>query len=318
MKLGIDIGGTTTTVAVVDDGYRIVSKNCMATQGERDSAAVVKDIADLAFKTVKDANLSMDDVSSVGIGSPGIVDKSTKSVLYSNNIKWKNVNLCDDISKHIANKRMYIDNDANCAILGEWVAGAARGYSSAVMVTIGTGIGGGIILNGKIHNGFNSAANVIGHMSIVSGGRMCTCGRRGCWEAYASATALIRTADQVARVNPRSELSYVKARDGELNGKNIFETARNGDREATDIVNGFMFFIAEGITNIINILQPEIVVLGGGVSNEGEYLLDNITRQVRSDVFCKDIELPKIKIAKLKNDAGIIGAASLGVFDKSP
>ena len=310
MRIGVDLGGTNIAGGLVDDSCRIIAAKSVPTGKDRPASEIIKDIADLVISIVETANISFEAVASIGVGSPGILDRTSGRVIYSNNIRWDDVNLRYGISQYIK-KSVFIDNDANCAALGEFAAGAAKGFSSAVIVTFGTGVGGGIILDKKLYHGFNSAANHIGHMVIVSGGDECTCGRRGCWEAYASVTALIRMAVKAAKTFPKSELAILMNQSGNLDGERIFMAAKGGDQAAIDVLNRYNYYIADGITNIANILQPEVIVLGGGLSNEGDYLLNPITERVRKDVFCKQVPLPLIKISNLRNDAGIIGAALL-------
>ena len=201
----------------------------------------------------------------------------------------------------------YVDNDANCAALGEFLAGAAKGTRSAVMMTLGTGVGGGIVLDGHIYDGVNHAGAEIGHTVIQSGGVLCTCGRRGCLEAYASATALIRMAKEKAEKEPNSLLAQAD----KLDGLTIFTLADQGDRAAQEVIDTYLFYVAEGITNVVNIFQPDVVVIGGGICGQGERILAPLRRQVAADVFCKQVSVPDIVIATLGNDAGLIGAAFL-------
>ena len=310
MKIGIDLGGTNIAGGLVDKDFNIIISKSVKTGKERPALEIIADIAGLISDIVETAGISFDQVDSIGIGSPGIVDRTLGKVIYSNNIRWDDVSLRDGVNQYIK-KSIFVDNDANCAALGEFVAGAAKGYNSAVVITFGTGIGGGIIIDKKLHHGFNSAANHIGHMVVVSKGDECTCGRRGCWESYASVTALIRMAEIAAKAYPQSELAALMKEPGYLDGKNIFQAAKDGDRAAIDVVDQYFYYIAEGITDITNILQPEVIVLGGGLSNEGDYLLKPVIAQVKKDVFCKEVPIPDIKISDLRNNAGIIGAALL-------
>lgn len=310
MRIGIDLGGTNIAAAVVDGAYRIVEKDSVKTGKDRPYQEIIRDMAELALQLVQRAGCTPEQIEAIGIGSPGVLDRNTGYVLYSNNIPWENVNLCGEFRRYF-DRPLYIDNDASCAALGEHIAGAARGYDSALCITLGTGIGGGLILNGKIYSGFNSAAGSMGHTTLISGGEQCTCGRRGCWEAYGSVTGLIRMANEQANRMPQGLLAKKRAEDTELTGKNIFEAARAGDEGAQDLVNRYLFYVAEGITNFINALQPEVITIGGGISREGDFILEPILRYIKRDVFCKNVKLPELKIATLGNDAGIIGAAFL-------
>lgn len=310
MRIGIDLGGTNIAAAVVDDNYKIIAHKSVPTLSKRGSAAVIDDMSALALELIQTAGLTLEDIETVGVGSPGTLDKDTGFVLYSNNIKWEHVDLRGGIQKRI-DKPVFVDNDANCAAIGEFLAGASRGFSSSVLITLGTGIGGGIIIDKKILSGFNSAANSVGHTTLISGGELCTCGRLGCWESYASVTGLIRMANDVANEHAGSALALARERDGVLNGKNIFAAAKTGDAPAKELIDRYTFYVAEGITNLVNILEPEAVILGGGLSSEGDYLLNPIKEYLKRDVFCKYVALPQLKIAQLGNDAGIVGAAFL-------
>ena len=190
-RVGIDLGGTNIAAGLVDENMNILCQMSVPTLSERPYQEIVRDMAVLVRGLVNMGNISMDEVESVGIGSPGTPEKETGNILYSNNLGWYDVPLLPELAKYIP-VPLKVDNDANCAALGEFLAGAAKGCKSAVMITLGTGVGGGIVLDGQIYDGVNHAGAEIGHTVIVSGGELCTCGRRGCWEAYASATALIR------------------------------------------------------------------------------------------------------------------------------
>jgi len=310
MRIGVDIGGTKVSCALVGEDQTILSKVSFDTRGGRPYTEVLRDIADSIYSVLDLAGIQLDEVKAIGLGCPGILDQQKGEVIYSNNIAWEHVPLVKTLQSYVP-KEVYIDNDANCAALGEYLCGASQGTSSSVTVTLGTGVGGGIILGGQIHSGFNSAANAIGHMVIVSGGVPCTCGRRGCWESYASITALIRMAEEMAAQFPDSLLAEVKRRSGQFNGKNIFDTARLNDSAALKLLDQYFYYVSEGIIDIINIFQPEMIVIGGGISSEGDYLLQPILAYVKKGVYCKQVPLPQITIAKLNNDAGLIGAAYL-------
>nr|WP_232729978.1 ROK family protein [Paenibacillus phocaensis] len=310
MRIGVDIGGTKVSCALVGEDKTILSKVSFDTKGGRPYTEVLRDVANSIYSVLDEAGCRLDEVEAVGLGCPGILNQEKGEVIYSNNIAWENVPLVKTLQKDVP-KEIYVDNDANCAALGEYLCGASQGTNSSVTVTLGTGVGGGIILGGRIHSGFNSAANAIGHMVIVSGGEPCTCGRKGCWESYASITALVRMAEEMAEQFPNSLLAEVKRRSGQFNGKNIFDAARQSDAAALKLLDRYYYFVSEGIIDIINVLQPEMIVIGGGISGEGDDLLQPIMANVKKGVYCKQVPLPQMAIAKLNNDAGIIGAAYL-------
>lgn len=309
MRIGIDLGGTNIAGGVLNDSGELLCAKSIPTDAQRPYSEVIHDMGLLAVELAQMAGTSIDSVESVGVGSPGTPHKETGNILYSNNLGWENVPLVQELGRYIP-VPIRLDNDANCAALGEYAAGAAKGCRSAVMVTFGTGVGGGIVLDGKIHSGFNSAGGEIGHMVVVSGGVRCTCGRKGCWESYASATALIRMGNDAADRNPRSLLASMRQRD-RLNGRLIFDAAQKGDAAANQVIKGYIWYMAEGITNLVNIFQPEAIVLGGGICAQGDYIVNPIREYVAQGVFCKQVALPRMVTATLGNDAGIIGAALL-------
>lgn len=305
-RVGIDLGGTNIAAGLVDENMNILCQMSLPTLSERPYQEIVRDMAVLVRGLVNMGNISMEEVESVGIGSPGTPEKETGNILFSNNLGWYDVPLLEELGKYIP-VPLKVDNDANCAALGEFLAGAAKGCKSAVMITLGTGVGGGIVLDGQIYDGVNHAGAEIGHTVIVSGGELCTCGRRGCWEAYASATALIRMGKQAAEANPDSLLSRCE----KLDGLAIFQSADQGDEAAKQVIDQYLFYVAEGLTNVVNVFQPEAVVIGGGICGQGERILKPIREQVARDVFCKQVSVPQIVTATLGNAAGIIGAAFL-------
>ena len=312
-NIGIDLGGTNIAIGIVNEDYSILKKGSVPTDSHRPWQDIVKDMASLIEKLMKETGTTMDEIKEIGIGSPGTPDIEKGVVLYSNNLGWDMVPLREELNKYI-DKPVYLDNDANCAALGEFLAGAASGLDSAVILTFGTGIGGGVILNDRIWSGFNYAGGELGHVVIKTGGQPCTCGRNGCWDAYASMTGVIRQGNEAADAHPESELAKLRASGTKLNGRNIFEVAKAGDDVAQQVVDQFIFYIAEGVVNVINIFQPEAVVIGGAIANEGDYVLEPLRKYAKRDVFCKQVKLPQIIRAKLGNDAGIIGAAFVGDY----
>lgn len=310
--IGIDLGGTSIKAGVVTPECAILAKSQRPTGACRNYSEIIRDMAETAIEAVQKAGIGMAEIKSIGIGSPGTVDKSKGMISYANNINMRNVAVCKEMRKYIK-KPVFIENDANCAALGESEAGAAKGVKDSVVITLGTGIGSGVIIGGEIYSGFNGAGAELGHMVIVSGGVECTCGRKGCWESYASGTALIRETIKAAINNPESLINKLTSQNmSHINAKTAFDAAKMGDKTAKKIVDDFIMYLGEGITNIINAFQPEIVVLGGGISNEGEYLLSPLREFIDEHRYTKK-ETPSaiIKKSELGNDAGIIGAALL-------
>ncbi len=310
--IGIDIGGTNLSTGVVDDECNIIGRSKIKTENGRPYEEVIADIIEGVELAVADAKISMDDVRWIGAGCPGTCNTETGEVEYSNNLRWNHAPLLADLEKAFG-KKTYIDNDANAAAFGEYLAGAAKGAKNAVVITLGTGVGAGIILNGRIFSGTNFAGGEIGHTVIVLDGYPCTCGRRGCFEVYASATGLARMTKEALETHPDSKIAQLVEADGRISARTAFNAAKMHDVVGQEVVARYIRALACGITNTINIFQPDILCIGGGVCNEGARLLDPLKELVARDIYSKNsAKNTEICICKLGNDAGIIGAAMLG------
>ena len=310
--IGVDLGGTGIKAGVVDESGKILAKVSCPTGVERGYGPVICDMAALCKKAVEEAHLTMDDVHSIGIGIPGICDPKTNRVPFCTNLGWHDVPLIEEMHKYI-DKPVHVDNDATVAGLAESVAGVSAGVKNSVFVTLGTGVGGGIILNGKPFIGDHGVASEIGHMIVVAGGELCTCGNRGCWERYASATAIIREGRKFAEAHPDCRIA--KAVDGDLSrieARTVIDLAKAGDPDSLKLFNEYVDMLCAGLVNLINLYDPEVIVLGGGVSHAGEFLLNAVRERMPALVFYKGMPYAHIELAKLGNDAGIIGAAMLG------
>jgi len=274
---------------------------------------IAEDMAKVSLSVVEKAGLTIDQIEWIGVGSPGTVNSETGIIEYSNNLEFENAPMVKYIQE-IIDKPIHIENDANAAAYGEFVAGAAKGANSAVAITLGTGVGGGIIIDGKIYSGFNFAGAEIGHSVIDINGPLCTCGRKGCFEVFSSATGLIRMTKEAMELNKDSIMwEMSKADEGRVTARLAFDAMRAGDKTAENVVDKFIKYLACGITNVINIFQPEVVCIGGGVCNEGDALLLPVKELVAKEVYTRNSKNnSQILIAKLGNDAGIIGAAFLG------
>jgi len=309
-KLGIDLGGTNIVASVVDDDYKILSSAKRKTDCPRPAEAIVDDMAAVALEAIESAGIKKEDIEAAGVGSPGSIDPVNGVVIYANNLGFKDVPMAQML-KERTGLDFYLENDANAAAYGEFVAGAGKGTKNFVMITLGTGVGGGVIIDGKIYSGSNYAGAELGHTVVAIDGEMCTCGRQGCWEAYASATALIRQTKQ-AMIRYADSLMWQLC-DNDINkvsGITAFDAMRKGDAAGKLVVDKYIQYIAVGIANNINIFQPEIICIGGGISKEGDNLVLPILEYVNGDNYARF--LPKktvIKTAELGNDAGIIGAA---------
>ncbi len=314
--IGIDLGGTNIAAGIVNENGNIIYKRSVKTDVKGGAEKIVKDMAGLCTALVKDAGFDFSDIEFCGIASPGIADNKSGRVEYANNLPFYRFPIADLLKSYIPVKRVGIDNDANAAAKGEAVVGAAKGYDNSVMITLGTGVGGVIIIDRKVYSGFNFAGAELGHMVIERGGRQCTCGRKGCWEAYSSATGLIETTKEFMEKDKKSIMWEICGDDiGKVNGRTAFDGMRKNDKTASDAVGEYIGYLACGITNIVNIFEPEILSIGGGISNEGDTLLNPLKKLVEMEQYPAktDIVKTKLVIARLRNDAGIIGAAMLGV-----
>lgn len=309
--LGVDLGGTNIKVGITDETGTILHKQSIKTMGARPYEAIVKDMADLCRLVAKTANIPFEQVESVGIGVPGTVDQKSGTVIYANNLNTTGAPV-GRLMQEMLGKPVYLGNDANCAALGEFVDGSGKEYHSIVMITLGTGVGGGIILNGKIWDGMEGSGSEIGHMVIQANGEPCTCGRKGCWEAYSSATALTRDTKRAMEQHPESLMHSLVNDQTKVSAKTAFDAAKHGDATGKELVDRYLFYLSEGIANIINILAPDAVILGGGVCNEGDNLLLPLQKLVYPKCYGgMDLPHSELKIAALGNDAGIVGAAML-------
>ena len=316
--IGIDLGGTNIAVGLCDGELQIKDKLSVPTLKERAPEKIVRDMASLAGRIIERNGLTKEDIKYVGIATPGSVDKEAGRVIYANNLPFKNYPLKETFNSFLPVNRIILANDADAAALGESLVGAARAAKSAIMITLGTGIGGAIIIDGKVWNGgIHRAGTEIGHHVIAMGGRPCTCGRRGCFETYASATALIEMTreklNEIEASGAKSILANIAKKEGKVSARTAFDAMRAGCEHGTSLVENYITYLAEGITNIINTFAPEMIIIGGGISKEGEYLTQPLREKVEKSCYfrCGDA-IPQIVIAALGNDAGIIGAAALG------
>lgn len=314
VTIGIDLGGTNIAVGVVDDDCKIIGRAVTKTRAERPAAEIVADMAATARQAVENAGLTMDDVEAVGVAAPGSVNPETGVIEYANNIGFLNTPVGSELTR-LLGKPVTLGNDANLAAYGELIAGAGKEASSMIAVTLGTGVGGGIIIDRKVYTGFNFAGAELGHFVIVENGEQCTCGLNGCLEAYASASALIRQTKEAMRQNPDSKMWELCGGNlEEADGRTAFDAMRAGDEVGARVVDTYIGHIATGVISIINIFQPEIVCIGGGICNEGETLMAPLREKVFGSVYNRSADpsrQTKLVRASLGNDAGIIGAARI-------
>lgn len=311
-RIGIDLGGTNIKAGIVNEKNEILLERQIPTHAERPAEEVIRDMASLVKELLQDQGIDKGQTAGVGVGSPGTVDAKTGVVVYSNNFGWENVRLGEQLCRELG-LSVRISNDANCAALGEVKAGAARAYANCVLITLGTGVGSGIVIDGHIFEGAHAGGAELGHTLLVADGELCTCGRRGCLEAYASATALIRDTRRAAKENPDSLLwSQCEGDLKNVNGETAFDAAKAGDACARAVVERYIRYLGDGIVNAVNLFRPDIVLLGGGICRQGEVLTKPLAAYVRQGCFGGEKGfLPRIGIAKLGNSAGILGAAAL-------
>lgn len=312
-RVGIDLGGTNIVFGIVTDEGEILRKTSVPAEADKHTGDELVEIMAQGVKSIiEESGMPVSELRSIGIGTPGISNSKKGMLIYTVNLPFKNTDFKTTFSKYF-DVPLYLNNDANCAALGELVAGGAKGHDSCVLITLGTGVGGGIVVDGKILNGFNNAAGELGHMVTQKGGELCNCGRRGCFERYASATAIINATKLAAKFHPESIIN--KLCDGDyskINAKTAFDAARENDIIGKEVVETYIRDLGEGVINFINIFQPEVLLIGGGVSNEGENLLAPLREYVYKYTYANEY-IPQTQIvrATLKNDAGLIGAAML-------
>ena len=318
-RIGIDLGGTNIVAGIVDKDFNIVAKLSVPTNANRSSKEITMDIASLCKNVCLKNGIDFENIDAIGIASPGAVNNKTGVVEYSCNLPFRSYPIVSELKKFTGKENIFVDNDANAAAWGEAIAGSAKGSSHSIMITLGTGVGGGIVIDGRVESGFNGAGGELGHVVIEKGGRQCSCGRRGCWEAYSSATALIRMTsekiDECKNSGRKTTLTDYLDSSGRVCGKTPFDAAKAGDEAAKEVIETYYDYLACGLVNIINIFQPEIISIGGGISNQGDNLINALLPRVRKEQYGGGLGFPltELRVASLKNDAGVIGAAVLGM-----
>lgn len=307
--VGIDLGGTFIKGGIVDELGDIVYSDKVPTEADQGGDRVAMNIAMLTETLIKQMKISKKDVVGIGMGVPGMIDSKAGNVIFSGNLKWKDFPIAQKISA-LTGLNVKIANDANVAALGEAKFGAAKGSENMVMITLGTGVGGGIVAEGKLLEGNKSAGAEIGHSVIVKDGEQCSCGRKGCFEAYSSATALIRDTKRAMEAHKDSDMWEIGSLDN-VTGKTAFDY-KEADPYAKEVVDSYLEHLACGIANMANIFRPETVLLGGGVCAQGNALVKPLQKLLDKEIFAGELG-PKVKIrvAELGNSAGLLGAAAL-------
>lgn len=310
--IGIDLGGTNIAVGIVNEKGNILAQTSTPTLASRPYTDLVKDMAGCILSVMSETGITQDEIESIGIGVPGVADQKDGVVIFCPNLGWHNVPIRGELQKYI-NKPVLIDNDATVAGLAENYAGVSAGCQSSVFLTLGTGLGGGIIINGRPWSGAHGVGSEIGHMTLAVDGVPCTCGNDGCVERYCSATAIIRMARQAVQGYPDSLILKLAEGDPQkINARVVTDAAKAGDPTAVEVFDRFARYLAITINNIICFLDPEMIVLGGGVSKAGAFLLDKVRAQLPRYLLYKSLPQARVELARLGNEAGIIGAAMLG------
>jgi len=308
MIIGIDLGGMSAKAACFSGG-ELSGKSRVVTSGGNSPSETALSLVRLCMETAEKAGKSFEQINAIGIGSPGVIDSASGTVVNWSNFGWKNVPLAAYVEKY-SGKRVFVLNDANAAAYGEAKFGAGKGYLDSVLITLGTGVGGGVILDGKLFEGYRSAGTEIGHMVIRRDGKLCSCGRRGCFECYASTRALIALTQERMVGHLQSGLWHFADTPDKVDGKTVFLALGEGDETAKKILDDYISDLGEGILNLANLLRPEAIILGGGISAEGETILQPLRDYVYPRLYVsRDYAPIELIAAKLGNEAGLYGAA---------
>lgn len=308
--IGIDVGGTFVKAGIVDENGNIVADGKIASECDKGGNKLAENAATLVMRLLEKSGISKEQIVGAGMGFPGFIDSKNGIVVYSNNVRLSDFPVVEIMQAKLGLK-VKVANDANVAALGEKMFGAGKEYNDMVMITLGTGVGAGIIIDGKLFEGNRSAGAEIGHMLLVHGGEQCTCGRKGCFEAYSSATALIRDTRR-AMQNHKDSLMWEIGSIDNVTGKTPFDYAKK-DKYAAELVNNYIEMLGSALTDIANIFRPEAIIIGGGVCAQGDNLIVPLKQKIQSELFGAEFGSPEVvlRIAELGNKAGLLGAAAL-------
>lgn len=309
--VGVDVGGTNIKIGLVDIKGTIFADNFIRTDKSKDYKGILDDIVADIKLLCNEAGVDYHDIGGIGVGVPGVVDSRTGTVSYSANLGWRDVPLVHGLEV-ASGIHAEAANDANCAAWGEYKFGSCRSMDNVILITLGTGVGSGIIIDGRLFDGVASAGGEAGHMIIVKDGKQCNCGLKGCWECYASASALISQTEAAMKKYPDSILRDIAENEGKISGRTAFIAAEKGDKAGKEVVENYIDYIATGLINLGNIFHPNAIIIGGGVSNEGAALIEPLEEKVNAGLLASEHN-PKVRIigASLGNKAGLIGAAAL-------
>ena len=309
----IDLGGTNIGIGIVSEEGELVFKTSVPVEDNKNHVALLTQMAEGTKQCIEECGIAKEDIVFVGIGIPGLIKGPKGPVILAANINWHNVDAVSFLEEKIG-LPVFLGNDADCAAMGEYYAGSGKQYKSLIMITLGTGIGGGAVSDGKLFPGFNGFGGEYGHIPLVHNGVQCACGKKGCFEVYGSANALKRETREAAEAHPESLIwELCEGNLDNIGGRTAFDAAEQGDETAKAVVEQYIDYLADGISGIVNMYRPEVIILGGGVSNQGASLLDPLNEKVaKLCVASETIEAPKVVKASLGNSAGIIGAGLLG------
>lgn len=314
--IGVDIGGTNIKFGILDYKNNLVISQSISMNKDRDWKDVVKTIIDSIYDILISYNILPEKCVFLGMGIPGLIDRENGKVIYSPNLNWTDLAIIKEINKHI-NIPVAIDNDANCAVLGEYIKGCAIGKENVILITLGTGVGSGILINGKIFEGGGAGGSELGHTSLIYNGIKCSCGRLGCAEQYVSANALIAQCTKAMEENKQKSnqgtiMEQLLKDKGKIDAKIPFEAFLKKDDLATSVVEQYIDYLGAFIVNIINSFRPDVILLSGGICNQGEILTIPLNKYVKEHSYAKDkAKIPEVNRALLGNNAGIIGAGNL-------
>ena len=308
--LGVDLGGTKILTAVTTSQGEMLSRDHSVTPAQKGHEVVIQSIVESAHRALRQADVTISDFIAIGVGAPGLSNPETGVLFTSPNLPgWRDVPLRDIIQEKLS-KKTFLINDANAAALGESYFGAARGARNFIYITISTGIGGGIVIDGKIYNGAIGAAGEVGHMTIDDDGPICNCGNRGCWETLASGTALAREArHRIEEGAKTSILEYAGGDVEKVTGRVIQDAAEKGDRLAKELIGRTGYYVGVGLANLVNIFNPELIVIGGGLSNIGDMLFEPAFKTTRDRAYKETFQAVRFATAKLGRNSGVLGAA---------
>ena len=305
---GIDVGGTFLKGGLCDEKGEILYSGSVKTECSEEG--LLEGVSDLLERLLREKGIRPAELGGIGMGIPGMIDGTAGCIRYSNNLKIENFFIAEPLSKRFR-LPVRITNDANAAALGETRFGGGKGFRNVLLITLGTGVGGGVVLDGKIYEGNGGAGAELGHMVVVAGGEPCTCGRKGCLEAYASATALIRETRRAMQSHPESAMWRRVSDLSQVDGKTAFDCAGE-DAAAREVVERYLYYLGEGLLNFADIFRPEAILLGGGVSKQGKALTEPLQKKMDAEIFGgAGGPRVEIRVASLGNKAGLVGAAAL-------